>query len=191
MRILLSICFSFSLLYSCAANHPRIIIKTTLGEIRAELYPDKAPLTVKNFLQYVDSGKYDGAEFYRVVRPDNQPHNKVKIEVIQGGLQFVRNIDSLPCIPHETTAVTGLHHIDGTLSMARDKPGSASTEFFICIGNQPELDFGGKRNPDGQGFAAFGRVTDGMEVVRRIQQLPADSDQLIGQHVRITSIKRL
>ena len=79
----------------------------------------------------------------------------------------------LPPIPHETTQQTGLRHADGTLSMARNEPGTASSEFFICVGDQPELDFGGKRNPDGAGFAAFGKVLAGLDVVRKIHQSPA------------------
>jgi peptidyl-prolyl cis-trans isomerase A (cyclophilin A) len=83
----------------------------------------------------------------------------------------------LPPIQQETTAQTGLKHLDGTISMARLEPGSATSEFFICVGDQPELDFGGKRYADGQGFAAFGRVTQGMEVVRAIQALPSGGDR--------------
>jgi peptidyl-prolyl cis-trans isomerase A (cyclophilin A) len=134
----------------------QIRIETELGKIVLELYPEKAPVTVKNFLQYVDEKRYKGAFFYRVVHAENQPHSKIKIEVIQGGLKIENHPQALPPISHETTTQTGVLHKDGTISMARDKPGTASSEFFICIGNQPELDFGGKRNPDGQGFAAFG-----------------------------------
>ncbi len=139
----------------------------------------------------MEQGKYNGSAFYRVVTPDNQPGKKVKIEVVQGGLEGIAPVDSFPGITHETTLQTGIHHLDGTLSMARDKPGTASTEFFICLGNQPELDFGGKRNPDGQGFAAFGRVLEGMDVVRNIQHMPADSNQMLLHPVTILRIKRI
>lgn len=147
----------------------RVRLDTGAGSIVLELYADKAPGTVANFLRYVDQKRYDGGRFYRVVRPDNQVNSPVKIEVIQGGLQN-DTTKALPPIPQETTQQTGLKHLDGTLSLARGQPNSGGSEFFICINDQPELDFGGKRNPDGQGFAAFGRVVSGMDVVRRIQQ---------------------
>jgi len=144
-------------------------METDVGLIELELYANKAPGTVTNFLRYVDDKRYDGATFYRVVRVDNQANNPVKIEVIQGGI----GSDSarlFPPIAQETTQKTGLKHLDGTLSLARGAPNSGASEFFICINDQPELDFGGKRNPDGMGFAAFGRVVTGMDVVRKIQQ---------------------
>jgi peptidyl-prolyl cis-trans isomerase A (cyclophilin A) len=151
----------------CVAQ--KVQIETNMGNITVELYADKAPVTVANFLRYVDEKRYDGGSFYRVVRLDNQANSPVKIEVIQGG---VHNDTSkiLPPIPQETTNKTGVLHRNGTISMARGAPDSGASEFFICINAQPELDFGGKRNPDGQGFAAFGQVTKGMKVVRRIQQ---------------------
>jgi peptidyl-prolyl cis-trans isomerase A (cyclophilin A) len=165
-----------------------VVIETPFGAITAEIYPVQAPVTAGNFLKLVDEGVYDinSAVFYRVVRMDNQS-NDVKIEVIQGGLS---DRDAVDPIPHETTGQTGILHLDGTLSMARSKPGTAGSEFFICIGDQPELNFGGKRNPDGMGFAAFGRVTEGMDVVRKIQQLK-DQDQYLTEPVSITSIRRL
>jgi peptidyl-prolyl cis-trans isomerase A (cyclophilin A) len=169
---------------------PRVMIRTDMGDVVLELYPDKAPLTAVNFLKYVDQGLFRGGSFYRVVRPDNQPGAKVLIEVIQGGLSLLDNPPTLPPLAHETTQATGLFHIDGTLSMARDQPGTASSEFFICIGDQPELDFGGRRNPDGQGFAAFGRVVEGMAVVRAIQKRPAQGQMLI-QPVRFISVERV
>lgn len=153
---------------------------TAAGVIEYELYPDRAPITVANFLSYVDAGAYNGGQFYRVVRMDNQLNSPVKIEVIQGGLGITSYEEDrkpeFPPIAHETTDITGLLHTDGVLSMARLEPGSATSEFFICIGDQPSLDFGGARNPDGQGFAAFGRVTSGMDVVRAIQQRGSNAD---------------
>ncbi|HET53584.1 MAG TPA: peptidylprolyl isomerase, partial [Ignavibacteria bacterium] len=130
---------------------------------------------------------FKNAGFYRTVRKNNQPNNNFKIEVIQGGLFSDEEIKKHPGIRHETTQETGIKHLDGTISMARNEPGTASTEFFICIGNQPELDFGGKRNADGQGFAAFGKVIKGMDVVRKIQQLP-DENQYLKEPVRIISM---
>jgi peptidyl-prolyl cis-trans isomerase A (cyclophilin A) len=152
----------------------RVRIDTDLGPILVDIYADRAPVTAGNFLRYVRDQRYDGGAFYRVVTMRNQPTSPVKIEVIQGGLDG-DSTRRLPAIPHETNDKTGIKHLDGTISMARGAPGSASSEFFICINDQPELDFGGARNPDGQGFAAFGRVVQGMDIVRRIQQAPADS----------------
>jgi peptidyl-prolyl cis-trans isomerase A (cyclophilin A) len=167
---------------------PRVVFETPVGVITAEIYTEQAPVTALNFLKLVDEGVYDhnGAVFYRVVRMDNQS-NDVKIEVIQGGLS---DRDAVDPIPHETTAQTGILHLDGTLSMARSTPGTAGSEFFICIGDRPELNFGGARNPDGMGFAAFGRVTEGMDVVRNIQQ-QKDREQYLIVPVPITSIRRL
>jgi len=168
---------------------PRVIMQTELGNIVLEIDLENAPVTATNFMKYVDEERYEGASFYRVVRMDNQPNKQVKIEVIQGGLQFVEAPLDLAPIDHESTAVTGILHEDGTLSMARAEIGSASSEIFICIGDQPELDFQGKRNPDGHGFAAFGRVVEGMEVVRKIQAGEAD-DQMLIEPVKILKVKR-
>ncbi|MFZ2053693.1 MAG: peptidylprolyl isomerase [Candidatus Aminicenantales bacterium] len=172
-----------------ADENPLVSIKTEYGPIKVELFAEKAPTTAANFLRYVDAGLYKGTSFYRVVRMDNQPQNTVKIEVIQGGLRFTDEDRPFPPIEHETTAKTGILHKDGVVSMARSAPGSATSEIFICIGEQPELDFGGKRNPDGQGFAAFGRVIEGMDIVRKIQQQP-DDNQMLKQPVVIQNIER-
>jgi peptidyl-prolyl cis-trans isomerase A (cyclophilin A) len=153
-----------------------VVIETELGNIEAEIDTVHAPISGANFLRYVDAGLYDGARFHRTVKPDNQPNNDVKIEVIQAGL--APGTKSFPPILLERTSVTGLSHKDGTLSMARNGPDTANSDFSICIGDQPSLDFGGKRNPDGQGFAAFGRVTKGMDVARKIQAQPADAQRL-------------
>jgi peptidyl-prolyl cis-trans isomerase A (cyclophilin A) len=152
----------------------RVRIDTDAGEILVDVFADKAPITSANFLRYVTEKRYDGGAFYRVVTMQNQPTSPVKIEVIQGGLD-ADSSKRLPPIAHETNDKTGIKHLDGTISMARSKPGTATSEFFICVNDQPELDFGGKRNPDGQGFAAFGKVVKGMDVVRKIQMAPADS----------------
>ena len=159
--------------------NPTVILSTPSGQIEVELYAQQAPITCANFLRYVQEGRYNQATFYRVVRPDNQPHSEVKIEVIQGGLGMDDHPLKLPPIPQETTQTTGLKHLDGSISMGRIAPNSAHSEFFICINDQPELDFAGKRNPDGQGFATFGRVVRGMEVARQIQQRATNEQQLI------------
>jgi len=166
-------------------------IITEFGNIDIELYAKKAPITVQNFLRYIDGGFYNGGIFHRTVKLDNQPDKKILIEVIQAGA----NPDSLekkkgfPPITLERTNKTGLRHLNGTISMARDTPNSATSDFFICIGDQPSLDYGGKRNPDGQGFAAFGKVVKGMDVVKRIQMAPAEGQRLTPP-VRILRILR-
>lgn len=164
-----------------------VMMKTELGDIMLEIEVSKAPATANNFLSHVKQGVYQGAIFYRVVRMDNQPDNPVKIEVIQGGLFEDELIEAFTPIEHESTEQTGILHTDGVISMARMEPGSASTEIFICIGDQPSLDFGGDRNPDGAGFAAFGKVIEGMDVVRNIQALP-DTGQYLVEPVRIDSV---
>jgi peptidyl-prolyl cis-trans isomerase A (cyclophilin A) len=167
-----------SILNGCSRQNPRILIQTNLGNIEIEIYEKQAPITAANFLRYVDEERFKGATFYRTVRLDNQPNNDVKIEVIQGGLKDDAHPQSLPPIEHEATKRTGILHKDGVISMARNEPGTASSEFFICIGDQPELDFSGKRNLDGQGFAAFGKVIRGMDVVKKIQYQPAEEQWL-------------
>ena len=166
-----------------------ISMETELGPIQLELYPDRAPITVSNFLRYVDENRYEDFHFYRVVHMENQPDNDVKIEVIQGGLGFDKHPMELPTIVHETTDKTGIRHLNGTLSMARLEPGTASSEIFICINDQPELDYSGKRNPVGQGFAAFGKVISGMDVIRKIQLLP-ETKQMLDKVVKVNSIQR-
>lgn len=162
-----------------------------MGVITAEVDTLRAPLTATNFMKYVDLELYSGGSFYRTVRPDNQPDNTVKIGVIQGGIARSRADEQLPPIRLEPTGDTGLLHLDGVLSMARADPDTAQGEFFICIGPQPDLDEGGRRNPDGLGFAAFGRVTAGMDVVRRIQAKKADGQYFTeGERVRILGIRR-
>lgn len=153
-------------------------IQTADGLIRVVVDREHAPVTAENFLRYVRAGLYDGGVFHRTVTPQNQPQSAVKIEVIQGGMDPARETEGYPPIPLERTSVTGLRHLDGALSMARAEPDTATSDFFICIGDQPELDYGGRRNPDGQGFAVFGRVVKGMDVVRKIQASPAEGQTL-------------
>lgn len=171
------------------AKPVRVRIQTDLGDIEVELDAANAPKTVANFLKYVDGKFYDGGRFHRTVTPKNQPDNKVKIEVIQAGID-PKQKDAFKPINLERTKDTKLVHKDGTISMARDGADTATSEFFICIGDQPELDFDGKRNPDGQGFAAFGKVTKGMDVVRKIQQAPAER-QALKPAVKIIKLARI
>ncbi len=163
------------------------VIETKMGNIKFEVYPKKAPISVANFLRYVELANFDSSNFHRVVRMNNQPNDSIRIEVIQG--TFTGKGNSFGPIDHETTNNIGLLHKDGVVSMARGNPGTASTHFFICINDQPELDFGGKRNPDGQGFAAFGQVIEGMDVVRKIQSGATDR-QTLKQKIQINQIKK-
>jgi len=183
---------------ACASGAPRaarqatrVRFETEAGAFTVEL-DARAPLTVENFLRYVAGGFYDGGRFHRTVTtsPDNQPDKAVKIDVIQAGADPAREAESFPVIALERTSVTGIRHLDGAISMARDGPDSATSDFFVCVGDQPELDFGGRRNPDGQGFAAFGRVVEGMDVVRRIHASPAGG-QTLEPPIRIVRATRL
>ncbi len=172
----------------CHGKNPRVLFETGLGDITVEVYEKQAPGTAANFLRYVDESRFADMSFYRVVRVDNQT-NPVEIAVIQGGLGFDDHPQRLPAIAHETTEATGIRHENGTISMARMAPGTASSEIFICVGEQPELDFGGKRNPDGQGFAAFGKVIQGMDVVHKIHQQSAEK-QMLKPIVKINRVLR-
>lgn len=182
MLVVLAVAFC-----GCGEQNPHILIKTEIGDIKIELYESKAPVTVSNFLRYVNERRLEGATFYRAVTMDNQPDDDVKIQVIQGGLKDDDHAQTLPPIEHETTERTGIFHKDGVISMARWGPGTATSEFFICVGDQPGLDFGGKRNADGQGFAAFGKVGAGMDVVRTIHTQPVDG-QTLKPEIKITDV---
>jgi peptidyl-prolyl cis-trans isomerase A (cyclophilin A) len=173
-------------------QNPHISIRTEAGDIEIELYPGKAPKTVAAFLSYVDSGFYKNSYFYRVLNDDNQPSDAPKSELIQGGIWKTnyKKASSLAGIEHETTQQTGILHTDGTLSLARQEPGTATTEFFICVGDQPGFDYGGENNPDKQGYAAFGRVVKGMAVVRAIYKKD-ENNQSFEPPVLIVNIRRI
>jgi peptidyl-prolyl cis-trans isomerase A (cyclophilin A) len=151
----------------------RVVLDTQLGPITLEVNVAKAPASASAFLAYLDEGRFaPGGSFWRVVRAQDNDRGTPQIDVIQGGF----NDPSLPGVVHESTAVTGLAHLDGTVSLARGAVGSATgAAFFICVGPQPALDAGGTRNSDGQGFAAFAQVVEGMDVVRRIHDLPTST----------------
>lgn len=184
----------------------QIRIETEFGTIEAEIFDTEAPITSTNFLHYVDDGLYNHGRFHRTVTAANNsnenldiseddknrgnvPNDDIAIQVIQAGINLDREKELGNPIPLERTSETGLQHLDGTLSMARSTPDSAVSDFFICVNDQPQLDFGGQRNPDGQGFAAFGRVTHGMDVVRSIQSQPANG-QILDPAVPILKIER-
>jgi peptidyl-prolyl cis-trans isomerase A (cyclophilin A) len=170
----------------------RTRVETALGSFVIAVDPKVAPVTTANYLAYVDARQLDGGSVYRIVTLANQPPETThSIEVVQWGMHGADDKPApFPPIAHETTRQTGLRHLDGTISMARNAPGSATAEFFICIGDQPALDFGGMRNPDGQGFAAFGRVVEGMAVVRALHAR-GQAQQFLAEPIRVVSVRRI
>lgn len=168
-----------------------VILDTELGSFTIAVDEQSAPITAANFLAYVDGGYLDSATAYRIVTMANQGDDKpIKIEVVQWGYGSSEAKPApFPPIPHETTEVTGLRHKNMTVSMSRFAPGSAHSEFFICIGDQPELDFGGRRNPDGLGFAAFGQVTSGEDTVRKIHARGEATD-MVKTPIKFTRVRR-
>jgi len=167
-------------------------VETEAGAFVIEVDSAVAPVTVANYLAYVDGRFLDGASVYRVVTLANQPPETAhRIEVVQWGMNLPDGQrPPFPPIAHETTRETGLRHLDLTVSMARAEPGTAASEFFVCVGDQPELDFGGRRNPDGQGFAAFGRVVSGQDVVRALHAR-GEANQYLARPVAIRSVRRV
>ena len=183
------VCWAGSASAGQVSSNVTVLVVTDLGEITVAIDAEHAPHTAANFLRYVDTGAYDGGQFHRTVTMQNQPDNDVRIEVIQASKNRGQPDDNLDPIQLERTSVTGLRHTDGAISMARGGPDTATSSFFFCIGDQPSLDFGGDRNPDGQGFAAFGHVVSGAEVIREIQMQPADGQRL-EPPIRIVSVSR-
>ncbi|MEP6683258.1 MAG: peptidylprolyl isomerase [Parafilimonas sp.] len=173
-------------------KNPHVVIETKFGDIELELYPAQAPKTVTAFLSYIDSGYYKDATFYRVLRDDEQPSDAFKSELIQGGIWKTnyKLASTIPGIAHEPTNQTKILHTDGTISLARAAPGTANTEFFICVGDQPGFNYGGANNPDGQGYAAFGKVVKGMNVVKNIYDAP-ETDGTFNPLIYIHKIKKL
>lgn len=174
-------CFTTLLIISCghpAYKNPHVVIETELGDIEVELFVDKAPKTTAAFLSYIDSGFYNNSSFYRVLKTDEFP-SESNTGIIQGGIWQTNPAkkQTLAGIEHETTKLSGLTHESGTISLARLAPGTASSEFFICIGDQSPLDFGRRGTEDGQGFAAFGTVFKGMTIVRKIQNKKSHGDK--------------
>jgi peptidyl-prolyl cis-trans isomerase A (cyclophilin A) len=195
-RIFLRIVLLVALGAPIAAGQNEVIVRieTPLGAIDIAVDTQHAPLTSANFLKYVDGKFYDGGRFHRATRPDNYtpvPPDKPAMEIIQGGINPDRRREGFDPIPLERTSVTGLKHVVGTVSMARTPAAdSARSDFFICLDDQPSLDFGGKRFDDGQGGGAFGHVVKGMDIVRRIQQQPVEK-QALTPPVTITRMSRV
>lgn len=174
---------------------PRAVLRTPLGDIVIALRVDHAPLSCADFLQRIDKGGFAGASFYRIVDAATDTA-AAPISIVQGG---ALGAESASGIPHEPTSRSGLAHRDGTISIARAAPGSGSTAaFFICVGDQPELDAGGGRQPDGLGFAAFGEVLQGMDIIRAIHGRLTDPKgpapfldaQMLSEPVPIISVER-
>lgn len=167
---------------------PRIAIDTAFGALYVELQSHLAPHSCNYFLEDVRSGAYDSCSFFRIVTEENcAAENRPAIEVAQGGRPAV-DANVMPSIVHETTRVTGLRHRRGTISLARYRPGAVYHSFFICLRDEPQLDCGGRRNPDGLGFAAFGQLIDGWEVLDRLRQCAETEPMLrkpIGIRIRI------
>ncbi len=180
--------------FSCSQSNskmPHVLIKTEYGDIELELYPEKAPKTVASFLANIDAGIYKDVSFYRVLKNEDVPE-EYNQGVIQGGVFRAKPelVPGLKKVEHESPKQTGLTHESGTISMARTTPGSATSEFFICIGDQKQFDSSSRGNSDGLGYAAFGKVVEGMKVVRKIQNKKSNGESFI-YPVNISNIKKL
>lgn len=173
-------------LSACQAKQTHVIIETDYGPIEMLVHEDKAPLSAKDFLYYVDNGLYDRQGFYRVVRDDNDPL-KMGMSLVQGGRLDLERYTAE--VPHESTQMSGLSNGPGSVALARNAPGTASAAyFFINIGNNDFLDHGGTRNPDGEGYAVFAEVISGMDVVGRIQTgATNETDQMFSPYQRLTA----
>jgi len=172
-RELLAFAAALAVAKPAAAAEPDVTpvaLATPLGRIVVGLEAKRAPITAANFLKYVDRRLYDGASFYRASRPPGSAADDFGL--VQGGLQNDPK-KVLPPIAHESTLKTGLSHVDGTISMGRHAPGSAQADWFICLGDQTYLD-ADPQDPKTPGFAAFGRVTEGMEILKQILVMPVD-----------------
>jgi peptidyl-prolyl cis-trans isomerase A (cyclophilin A) len=173
--------------------NPKVTITTDHGAFTAEIFSDKAPVTAGNFLRYVDTRRYDGAQFYRALRNSWDQTTGL----IEGGLPNHPE-RLLPPVAHEPTTQTGLKNIDGTLSLARFAPGTGRADFSICLGDSPSLDANPAQPGDNLGFAAFGRVVEGMDVVHAILALPTNGaarnpvmqGQILSPPVTITTMRR-
>jgi peptidyl-prolyl cis-trans isomerase A (cyclophilin A) len=176
-----------------AGAKPRVTITTGHGVIVVELETQKAPLTCTNFLRYVDAHRYDGGSFYRASREPGAPGSGN----IEGGPN--PGARRFPPIGHESTTMTGLRHRAGTISVARNEPGTATGDFFICASAQPYLDAHPGARGENQGFAAFGQVVKGMDVVLAILALKTDGKatvaamkgQILNPPVPIVSMARV
>lgn len=172
----------------------RVALDTADGPILVEVYPDKAPITAGNFLRYVDEKRFDGATFYRASKVPNAP----EYGLVQGGVQNDPKLVLRP-IAHEPTTKTGLSHVNGALSMGRTAPGTATSDFFICVGDMPYMDADPKQPGDNLGFAVFGKVIEGMDTVRTILAEPTSptagegvmKGEILAKPVKIVTARRI
>lgn len=174
-------------------HKPYYEIVTDLGIIEIELFTQQAPHTCDNFLAYLNAGLYNNTSFFRIVTHNHpQGASSAKIEVVQGGPKFASFGHDpqrmLQPLPHESTASTGLKHLDGYLAMGRFGLTESYGGFFFCIGDQPELNYGGSRFPDGQGTAVFGRINQGRQVLERIFNC-AEQTEILEHEVAIECIR--
>jgi peptidyl-prolyl cis-trans isomerase A (cyclophilin A) len=173
-HFILPLAFALSACAVADDGRPNIVLETELGDVEIEVHLDTAPISGADFLMHVDEGLYDQQGFYRVVRADNDPRD-MGMSLIQGGI-LSQEFDT-PLIAHELTTDTGLSNTRGVISIARNEPGTGSAGFFfINIGDNSFLDTGGSRNPDGAGYATFGTVVHGMDVVEAIQSRDAGGE---------------
>jgi peptidyl-prolyl cis-trans isomerase A (cyclophilin A) len=172
-------------------SNVRVQLHTSAGEIVVEVDLARAPITAANFLHYVDTRRLDGQEFYRAM------HTAPDAGLVQGGVRNARLL--FPPIAHEPTSQTGLQHVDGALSMGRWAPGSAQADFSIMVGPQPYLDAGPESGGDHLGYAVFGHVVEGMDVVRAMLAAPTSPTegegvmrgQMLVPRIRIITARRL
>jgi peptidyl-prolyl cis-trans isomerase A (cyclophilin A) len=172
----------------------KVSLVTSEGPVLLELEKERAPITTANFLHYVDQKRFDGMTFYRAVKVPNAP----ELGLVQGGVRFDPR-KMFPPIAHEPTTKTGLSHVDGTISMARNAPGSAAGDFFITIGAMSYMDADPKQTGDNAGYSAFGHVVEGMDVLRRILAAPTSDTvgpasmkgEMLAAPVKILSARRV
>jgi peptidyl-prolyl cis-trans isomerase A (cyclophilin A) len=176
MRRLLPTIFAAALFLgaACGPSNPQVDLVTPFGTIRVEVDSVRAPRTAANFLRYVDEGRFDSASFYRV-RAEEAELMQRGTAIVQGGLWHGDTTKLLPPIALEPTQETGLRHVDGVVSLARFGVNSGRGEFFVVVGDQPHLDYRGADKP---GYAAFGRVVEGMDLVNDIRRLPVRGELL-------------
>ena len=183
-----------ALAQTAPAGAVRVKLETAEGPVVLELYPDKAPVTAGNFLRYVDEKRFDGATFYRASKVPNAP----EFGLVQGGVQN-DPARVLKPIAHEPTTKTGLSHTDGAISMGRTSPGTATSDFFICVGDMTYMDADPKQPGDNLGFATFGRVVEGMDTVKKILAAPTSptagegvmKGEMLAKPVKIVTARRI
>ncbi|TCR65318.1 peptidylprolyl isomerase [Bosea sp. BK604] len=176
-----------------SAEHalPEVRVETECGGFTIRVNTDKAPVSSATFLAHVRGGHLDGSSVFRILNERNQPDDLHKVSTVQWGW-YEQKDNTLPFErpPIEPTSVTGLRHVRGTMSMARRGTGTPGSEYFIILRDEPELDFGGRRNPDGQGFSAFARVIEGFDTLERLHARGEDG-QFVKRPIPVLSVREL